>query len=256
MKIKSLIILLATELMFSCSQSPNTTELKPDDDFGIGQKTEGEFIGEFSDRDPFGLYGVLIFKNGKGDSIPIFDVGQPETTPDQELIDSMYNSPKKFSRQLFKIKWKIYPASEDEQDGPGPGAPILLSVKRLSNAIDNNYENAVNIKTSEDIGIKQKSEIVELRSGEYFFNCDMNMKIKIKDNNTFSADWEECEIGGIINGNYDYDQNTKKLILNWKWDTGKKSEATFFYENNTLIPPKDNPFTACSFCEKEHYILK
>ncbi len=176
MKPKVLIILLFISL-YACN-----TSLKPDDDFGIEQKNDGEFVGEFVEfvaeegNSHWSIPKRLIFKSGNGDSVFVYDIIEndwsndkilqsegkmfswSEVLPRTSLLDSIVNHPENFYGKLFKVRWSKFYFKQDDitggtddesipfKDNITNDTPILLSISRpfenKNRSIDNEKQSS------------------------------------------------------------------------------------------------------------------
>ena len=135
-------------VLLSMSNNYNKTltdkTIKPDEDFGIEQKTEGEFIGEFS-KFSGGMWNTLTFKNGKGGSIEISDITSTELSYNNfyksSLLDSIRSFPENFVGKLLKIKWGKFQNENPPENIPDGKTPVLVSVSHLNEKINGNTEN-------------------------------------------------------------------------------------------------------------------
>lgn len=175
---KILKLILFTCLIYSCNQNIEN-KLKPDDDFGLNSKMEGEFIGEFDSlsRD---FWSSLVFKNGNGKKEYVFlwigngDVNTKlkkltklhnyeeytiyncsDNLPFSSVYDSIMEFPEMFVGKLFKVKWSKFMFDYDESP---MGEPILISISS-PNQIDlekvNQKENST---PTDENNLKQEND--------------------------------------------------------------------------------------------------
>ena len=264
-KLGQFTVLVAISLFLSCNEGGNqrpsnieSTQLvryyDRDPDYEIDVTVgKGSFTGTLVDYE-MGAWTGLIFQAGNGKKYSLaYCTDKPKSDlngervrinfDDMKLLDSVIKSLEagsdEYKGKSFVVNWQkfIY------NDGLSPGveSPVIIDFK--APMIDPEF-----------LTESGSSSL----NGVYLYNCPGSTYgdayyneyyIQFFNDHTFAAKWEECEVGGLIEGSY----KTKGNLVFLKSD---ERTDTFTTSNNKLYPVTENHFLHCVICENGgHYRL-
>jgi hypothetical protein len=216
-------------------------------DVNVGK---GSFIGKLVDFE-MGAWTSLVFQAGNGKKYSLaYCTEKPRSDLNGEkvnvhfesmhLLDSVMASleagSNEYKGKSFYVQWQkfIY------QDGllPGVNSPVIIDFK--APMIDSKFltESPNSLSTGVYLYSCAGSSFSDGYYSEYYLQF-------FKDN-TFTAKWEECEVGGLIEGTYK--KNDHLIFLKSEFRTD-----TFISRNNRLYPQAKNNFLNCVLCESGGY---